>query len=146
MLRAGRAKLPHRASAVVCDAMRLPFADGVLAAVTNGFGMRNLADPRRGVEEAHRVLLPSGVFVVLELFRPTRAVTRVFHAVYGRMLLPAVGRLGSGDGEAYRYLSRSMRGFLTREEMEGLLRDAGFREVHGADLTLGVASLVWGIK
>jgi ubiquinone/menaquinone biosynthesis methyltransferase len=146
MLLAGRAKLPRGASAVVCDAMRLPFADATLAAITNGFGMRNLSEPRRGVEEAHRTLVPSGVFVVLELFRPSTPVTRLFHAVYGRMLLPAMGRLVSGDGEAYRYLSRSMRGFLTRAEMEGLLRDAGFREVHGVDLTLGIASLVWGIK
>jgi ubiquinone/menaquinone biosynthesis methyltransferase len=146
MLRAGRAKLPRGAATVVCDAMSLPFADGALAAVTNGFGMRNLADPRQGVREAHRVLMPSGVFVVLELFRPTRWPTRVFHAFYGRVLLPAVGRLVSGDGEAYHYLSRSMRGFLTRTEMESELRAAGFREVHGIDLTLGVASLVWGIK
>ena len=62
------------------------------------------------------------------------------------MLLPAMGRLVSGDGEAYGYLSRSMRGFLTRQEMESLLLAAGFREVHGVDLTLGVASIVWGIK
>ena len=146
MLRAGRPKLPRAAATVVCDAMRLPFADGALAAVTNGFGMRNLSDPKRGVVEAYRVLKPSGVFVVLELFRPTRVATRAFHAFYGRMLLPAVGRMVSGDAEAYRYLSRSMRGFLTRQEMEQQLRSAGFREVHGVDLTLGIASLVWGIK
>jgi ubiquinone/menaquinone biosynthesis methyltransferase len=146
MLVAGRPKLPRGAGTVVCDAMRLPFADGALAAITNGFGMRNLADPRRGVQEAHRALAPAGVFVVLELFRPTRVPTRLFHAFYGSILLPAVGRVVSGDGEAYRYLSRSMRGFLTRQEMEGELRSAGFREVHGVDLTLGVASIVWGIK
>jgi ubiquinone/menaquinone biosynthesis methyltransferase len=146
MLIAGRPKLPRGAGTVVCDAMRLPFADDALAAITNGFGMRNLSDPRRGVQEAFRTLAPSGVFVVLELFRPTRVPTRLFHAVYGRMLLPAIGRLVSGDGEAYGYLSRSMRGFLTRQEMEAELRAAGFREVHGVDLTLGVASLVWGIK
>ena len=146
MLHAGKDKLPSSARTLVCDAMQLPFPDDGLAGITNGFGMRNLADPRRGVHEAFRVLMPGGVFVVLEFFRPTRVVTRLFHAVYGRGLLPLVGRIVSGDGEAYRYLSRSMRGFLTREEFEQALRDAGFRDVRGTDLTLGIASIVWGVK
>jgi ubiquinone/menaquinone biosynthesis methyltransferase len=146
MLVAGRPKLNARARTVQCDAMRLPFADGGFAGMTCGFGMRNLSDPRRGVFEAARVLAPGGVFVVLEFFRPTRLPTRVFHAVYGRGLLPLVGRIVSGDADAYRYLSRSMRGFLTRDEFAQLLRDAGFREVHAEDLTFGIASIVWGIK
>ena len=146
MLVAGRAKLHGRGHALVCDAMRLPFASDSFAGMTCGFGMRNLADPRAGVAEAHRVLTYGGVFVVLEFFRPTRLPTRVFHAVYGRGLLPLVGRLVSGDGEAYGYLSRSMVGFLTRTEFEQALSDAGFRDVGGCDLTFGIASLVWGVK
>jgi ubiquinone/menaquinone biosynthesis C-methylase UbiE len=114
--------------------------------MTCGFGMRNLAAPVQGVAEAYRVLKAGGVFVVLELFRPTRLRTRIFHALYGRGLLPLMGRLVSGDGEAYGYLSRSMRGFMTREQMQDVLRSAGFRQVRGVDLTLGVASIVWGIK
>lgn len=146
MLLAGRSKLDRRARPVVCDAMRLPFRDARFAGVTCGFGMRNLADPRLGVQEAHRVLAPGGVFVVLEFFRPTSLPTRLFHALYARVVLPFVGRLVSGDGQAYGYLSRSMRGFLSRSEFEQSLREAGFRSVRGVDLTFGVASLVWGVK
>lgn len=147
MLLAGQSKLSRGAAGlVVCDALRLPFADATFAGMTCGFGMRNLADPDRGVAEAYRVLKPSGVFVVLELFRPTRVPTRLFHAFYGRGLLPLLGRLVSGDAEAYRYLSRSMRGFMTRAQMEQTFHGAGFREVHGVDLTLGVACIVWGVK
>jgi ubiquinone/menaquinone biosynthesis methyltransferase len=146
MLLAGRGKLPAGAQAVMFDAMRLPFPAGTFAAMTCGFGMRNLADPLRGLREAQRVLAPGGAFVVLEFFQPTRLPTRLFHAIYARAVLPLVGKLVSGDGEAYAYLSRSMRGFMTRAQFEDALRSAGFRHVRAVDLTFGVASLVWGIK
>ncbi len=146
MLSAGRAKLRGSALPVVCDALHLPFADASFAGMTCGFGLRNLSDPLRGLQEAQRVLKPGGVLVVLELLRPTRLPTRLFHAFYGRGLLPLVGRVVSGDAEAYRYLSRSMRGFLSRPELEQAMKHAGFAQVGGVDLSLGVASLVWGVK
>jgi len=143
MLEAGRSKVPS-AEVVVGDATSLPFADGEFAAVVCGFGMRNLGDPARGVREARRVLRPGGVFVTLELFRPSRLATRAFHRAYARLVLPTVGGLLSGDRGAYRYLAKSMAGFLSREEYEATLRTAGFALVRGVDLTLGVASIVTG--
>ena len=35
-----------------------------------------------------------------------------------------------------------MKGFLSREEYEAVLREAGFTNVHGTDLTFGIASMV----
>jgi ubiquinone/menaquinone biosynthesis methyltransferase len=145
MLEAGRHKAAG-AEVVVGDAMALPFEDRAFAAVVCGFGIRNLADPSRGAREALRVLRPGGVFVTLELFRPTRLATRAFHRAYAEVVLPAVGGIVSGDADAYRYLARSMAGFLTREEYERTLEKVGFDNVRGLDLTLGVASIVCGGK
>jgi len=141
MLEAGRHKAPG-AEVVVADATALPFADGTFSAVVCGFGMRNLADPERGVREVRRVLRPDGVFVTLEFFRPTHLVTRAFHGVYARAVLPTVGGWISGDRTAYQYLSRSMAGFLTRHEYERVVAGAGFARAVGVDLSLGVASIV----
>jgi ubiquinone/menaquinone biosynthesis methyltransferase len=141
MLDRGRAKVP-RAETVVGDATALPFADGEFAAVVCGFGMRNLSDPRAGAREVRRVLQPGGVFVTLELFRPSRLATRAFHRAYARVVLPALGGWISGDRGAYEYLAGSMAGFLTRQEYERTLEEAGFAHVTGFDLTLGVASIV----
>lgn len=143
MLEAGQAKAP-RAERVVADALALPFAPGEFSVVVCGFGVRNLADPARGAREVKRVLRPGGVFVVLEFFRPTTIVTHAFHAAYARGVLPTLGGLVSGDRSAYAYLAESMKGFLSRYEYEGTLRDAGFVNVRGRDLTLGVASIVRG--
>lgn len=144
MLVAGRDKAP--VALAVADAQRLPFKDDAFAGVVCGFGMRNLADTRAGIDEVRRVLRPGGTFVVLEFYRPTHALTHIFHTFYGRLLLPAVGRLVSGDAAAYRYLSDSMLGFLTRTEFEQAMRDAGLREVEGQDLTFGIASIIRGVK
>jgi ubiquinone/menaquinone biosynthesis methyltransferase len=141
MLEAGRRKAPS-AEVVVADAAALPFDDACFSAVVCGFGIRNLADPVAGAREARRVLRPGGVFVTLELFRPTRPVTRAFHRAYATFVLPALGGWLSGDRPAYDYLARSMAGFLARQEYERMLLAVGFAHVHGFDLTLGIASVV----
>jgi len=141
MRAAGKHKVA-RAETVVADAMDMPFADNEFAAVICGFGMRNLSDPMRGAREVRRVLRRGGVFVTLELFRPARPVTRAFHTAYAKVVLPTVGGIISGDRGAYAYLAKSMEGFLSRAEYETGLRDAGFVNVRGVDLTLWIASIV----
>ncbi len=141
MLDAGKQKAPN-AERVVADAMAMPFDDASFAAMICGFGMRNLADTRRGVREARRVLKKGGVFTTLEFFRPTSVATKVFHGVYGNVVMTTVGGLISGDRSAYAYLNQSMKHFVSREGYEALCNEEGFRVVRAEDLTLGIASLV----
>lgn len=145
MLLAGRHKAPA-AGSVVADAMCLPLATGSIAGYICGFGVRNLSDPKLRLREAARVLEPGGICVVLEFFRPVKVSARVFHAFYGRFLLPMVGRMVSGDAEAYTYLSRSMRGFVSRNEYAQTMVDVGFERVEATDLLFGIASIVRGVR
>lgn len=141
MLERGKHKAPS-AETVVADAMDLPFDDGEFSAVVCGFGIRNVSDTRRALEEVRRVLAPGGVFVTLELFRPARSVTRIFHEAYAKRVLPAVGGLISGDRGAYAYLAKSMGAFLSREDYERMLRSVGFEHVRGEDQMLGISAIV----
>lgn len=148
MLARGRHKV-RRATVEVGDAMALSAGDGAFAGCVCGFGLRNLADPRKGLAEVRRVLCRGGRLVVLEFFRPATGVlgaaTRSFHAVYARGVLPLAGKVVADDREAYAYLARSMASFLTLAEAEGVLRELGFTHVRGVPLApLGVASLLIG--
>lgn len=144
MLRIGRAKLARAGCAaelLVGDAHRLPFADGGFDAVTVGFGIRNMDDRPRALGEMYRVLAPGGTLAVLEFSLPASRRLRALYLAYFRHLLPAIGRLISGDAQAYRYLNDSVEAFPSGERFVALLRRAGFAEVTVRALTFGVATL-----
>jgi ubiquinone/menaquinone biosynthesis methyltransferase len=145
MLARGAGKV-RRTERVVGDALALPFEDASFGALICGFGMRNLADLRRGVREARRVLRPGGAFVTLELFAPRLLRTRALHAAALRTALPVLGAVIARDRGAYAYLAESMEGFVTREQYAAILREEGFFDVVATDLTLGVASIVRGLS
>ncbi len=141
MLELGRNKA-KRARRVVCDAMDLPFPDQSFAGIIAGFGIRNVSNTELCAKEARRVLKNGGLFVTLEFFKPESLRARAFHGVYARAVLPTVGAAISGERSAYAYLAESMQGFLTRHAYEDVLRNAGFTNVRGYELLLGIASIV----
>jgi len=63
-----------------------------------------------------------------------------------RWVPPVVGRLVSGDSEAYGYLTASVGSFPDEDEMSGVLGRAGLKGIHATALTGGVATLYEGIK
>jgi demethylmenaquinone methyltransferase/2-methoxy-6-polyprenyl-1,4-benzoquinol methylase len=140
MLVNGRDKTP--VPVVRADALALPFGDGGFAGVICGFGLRNLDDTRAGLAEMRRLLVPGGKLVVLDFFRPQRAVTRAVQALYNQQIMPLVGGAISGDRSAYRYLADSIERFAGRAEVERMCREVGFASAASEDLTLGIASMV----
>ncbi len=132
------------------DAMNLPFADRRFDAATVGFGVRNFADVRRGLEELRRVLRPRGQLTVLEFFRDDPQATGDDRGVRGPVrfglntVVPALGRVVGRDGSAYRYLPSSMGEFLTAREFASLLEEFGFEGVFVERQTFGIAHIVGG--
>lgn len=132
------------------DAMRLPFADRSVDAVTIGFGVRNFADVRCGLQEIARVLRPTGQLLVLEFFRDDPAGAAEQRGVPGPLrwvlntFIPALGRLVGRDGAAYSYLPSSMGEFLTTDQFASLLQEYGFEQTFVERQTFGIAHIVGG--
>lgn len=147
MLVTGLPKVREAPVASVCgDSLRLPFPEGSFAGATVGFGVRNLSDLARGLEEFHRVLAPGARLVVLEFTTPPNRLVRAGYHVYFHRILPLVGRVVSGHPWAYEYLPKSVGAFPGPRELEGMFADAGFRETGHRLLTLGIAAIHWGVK
>ncbi len=134
------------------DAMNLPFGDNTVDAVTVGFGVRNFADVRRGLQETARVLRPGGQLIVLEFYRDDPAAEGEGRGAPGLIrfglntIIPLLGKVVGRDGAAYGYLPNSMGEFLTPDEFGALLVELGYEGVFSERQTFGIAHIVGGRK
>jgi len=132
---------PPSPTPVQADALVLPFTSGAFAGATVSFGLRNVSDLDAALRELHRVLVPGGRLGVLEFAIPRIAPVRWLYVAYFRWILPLVGRIVSGDAQAYAYLPDSVFGFPQREGFLARLREAGFAEASSRDLSAGILCL-----
>lgn len=147
MLLEGREKLEGRPVHPLCgDTLHLPFGRGIFHGATVGFGVRNLGDLDRGLEELHRVLRPGARLVILEFTVPPNPVVRALYMLYFTRILPLVGRVVSGHPWAYRYLPESVREFPGPEALARRMEAAGFRDTRWLLLTLGIAAIHVGVR
>lgn len=109
------------------DLLTLPLKNDAAAVLTAAYGFRNVADLRRALAEAARVLRPGGWLFDLDFFLPERAAWRRAFRWYLRAAGRAVGGWWHDEPEAYGYIDRSLEGWLTASEFSGALREAGFR-------------------
>jgi demethylmenaquinone methyltransferase / 2-methoxy-6-polyprenyl-1,4-benzoquinol methylase len=110
------------------DAQALPYPDERFAAATVGFGARNFADLRRGLDEMRRVVRPGGRVVVLEITTPRRPPLSSFYSLWFDRIVPALGRL-AGDPDAYSYLPNSVKRFPGPQELAGVMAGVGLVDI-----------------
>ena len=147
MLGRGRKRIHGAAITPVCgDAEILPFRNGTFDRAIVGFGVRNLTDPRRGIEELFRVVKREGKLVILEFGRPTFPVFKELYQWYLSRFIPWAGGLISGQKEVYRYLHDSIMAFSEEYNVMAEMKIAGFSQVHHRKLTGGIANLYIGEK
>jgi demethylmenaquinone methyltransferase/2-methoxy-6-polyprenyl-1,4-benzoquinol methylase len=125
------------------DALALPFDDGAFDVATVGFGVRNVADLDRGLQELRRVLRDGGRLGILEITTPRGALAPFYRLWFDRVV-PLLGKVLPG-GSAYSYLPASVRRVPEPEALAQKLRDAGFADVRYRLFAGGIVALHTGV-
>jgi len=141
-----RLRLDGPIRTVEADSLQIPFATGAFDAVTIAFGLRNLEDPAKGLEEMRRVLRPQGALVILEFSRPVVPIVRPAFEFYFQRILPRLGAWISGQKSAYKYLPDSVGRFPAQPELAAMMEKAGLRNVNYRNLSGGIAAIHWALK
>ncbi|MFN0007756.1 MAG: ubiquinone/menaquinone biosynthesis methyltransferase [Planctomycetota bacterium] len=140
----GSASRSARVLFAVGDAVQVPLRTGSAALATIAFGIRNIDDRAAALREFARVLEPGGLLVVLEFGRPSSRALASAYELYFHKVLPRIGALVSGDGEAYAYLPRSVSTWPGPAAFQQEIESAGFVACGFRPLSGGIAFLHWG--
>ena len=111
------------------DALALPFSHNTFDVVVSGYLVRNVVDLDAALAEQYRVLKSGGRVVVLDTTRPRWKPLNPLIKSYFRYVIPSLGRLFTGNGEAYTYLTQSSENFISAEDLADSLRRCGFTSV-----------------
>ncbi len=131
--------LNSRFSIVMGDALDLPFVKGSFNGVMVAYGIRNFPDIKQALCEFSRVLKDNGYVLILEFSLPKVPFFREVYLFYFQRVLPWLGRVVSGDSEAYRYLPASVERFVSPSDMKTYLQRAGFD-------VLKIRHFLWGVS
>lgn len=129
------------------DAQRLPVPSDTFGVVTVAFGLRNVADTVRGIDELIRVARPGGKVAILEFSRPRGAILGRAYLAFFRHILPKVGQtLAPNSYDAYSYLPTSVLQFPDGKAMLDLLAARGLVDLSEKPMTFGIATLYVGTR
>ena len=131
---------------ICADAMELPFSDDSYDYFTISFGIRNVLDIKKCLEEAYRVLKPGGRLLILEFSAVDNKTLKKLYDLYSLNIVPKIGRLVTGDEDSYRYLVESIRKFPDQEEFLRMIDTSGFKQTKFRNLTFGVVAIHSGWK
>jgi demethylmenaquinone methyltransferase / 2-methoxy-6-polyprenyl-1,4-benzoquinol methylase len=146
MLAVGRTRAQERGyddvvTFVDGNAEALPFPDRSFDTVTIAFGIRNVPRIDAALKEAVRVCRIGGRFLCLEFSSVDVPGLDALYDLYSFNVIPALGRVVAGDGEAYRYLVESIRRFPHPQAFVDMMRQAGFARVSFERMAGGIVAL-----
>jgi demethylmenaquinone methyltransferase / 2-methoxy-6-polyprenyl-1,4-benzoquinol methylase len=139
--RAGREGFLGSCDFTVGNAESLAFPDKSFDAYTIAFGIRNVTHIDRALAEAHRVLKPGGRFQCLEFSHVDMELLQKAYDNFSFTVIPAVGKVVTGDGQPYRYLVESIRTFPKQDEFQSMIEAAGFARSGYRNLSGGIVAI-----
>ena len=107
------------------DALTLPFDDNYFDCITMGYGLRNVVNIPKCLQELYRVLKPGKKAAILDFHRPNNLIISKFQQWYlDNIVVPMARNLGLT--EEYAYISPSLDRFPAPVEQIKIASDTGY--------------------
>lgn len=126
------------------DVNRIPVKDEKFDVATMAFGIRNVPDPEVALKDICRVLKKGGVLLILEFSLPKNRLLKMAYLFYLRFFVPLIGKIISGDIEAYRYLNKTIEDFPYGDAFLKLMENSGFKDCKAYPQTFGAVTIYRG--
>ena len=139
-------KYQDRLNWLAGDAQAIPLADNSVDRVTIAFGLRNVPDRMRALNQIVRILKPGGRFCCLEFSHVKNPLLSDIYDKWSFNVLPKLGQLVAGDSRSYQYLVESIRQFPSQAELCTMMADTGMGQIKVRNLSGGIAAIHSGWK
>jgi ubiquinone/menaquinone biosynthesis methyltransferase len=123
------------------DMCELPLTSATFDLVTTGYGLRNVPDLNRAIDEIARVLKPGGRLLSLDFNRPENPVVRGAYLTYLTVVGSTLGWVLHRDPDTYRYIPASIRRYPGARGVADRLAARGFDQVTVVPLLFGLMTL-----
>ena len=128
--------------AIKADAEKLPFKSEQFDRVSIAFGLRNVTDRLKALQEFYRVTRKGGKLVILEFTDiDNRNLTGKLYDWYSFRVLPRIGELTVGNKYPYKYLVESIKKYPRPQSISELILEAGFSAARFQKILPGVVTV-----
>ena len=123
----------------------LPVEDSKYDFYSISYGIRNVSDINKTLNEAYRVLKPGGRFMCLEFSKIDNELLNFLYKNYSKVI-PTLGKYIVGSSKPYEYLINSIDTFYNQEQLLKLISKNGFAHVEYRNLSNGISAIHSGWK
>ena len=129
----------------VCNAERLNVPDNSFDFYTISFGLRNVKNINKSLNEAHRVLKKGGRFLCLEFSKISNNNLEILYKNYSK-LIPKIGEMVVGEKKPYEYLVESIENFISQKQLIEIMKENNFTNCEYRNLSGGIVAIHSGWK
>ena len=103
------------------NAEALPFADQIFDLSFMAFGLRNVTNQAKALNELCRITKPGGKLCILEFSKPKNTLLSKAYDLYSFHVIPKLGQLFANDSVSYQYLVESIRMHPDQEKLKQMI-------------------------
>lgn len=106
------------------DVMNLKYANNTFDIASISYGIRNVDDPKKCLQEMIRTVKDAGKIAILETGKPN-IFFRPFYMVHCKVIIPLLGKLFARNKAAYQYLPQTASKFPYAGKFVELMEKTG---------------------